>query len=73
MKQTFRLINLGCANCAAKMEGKISKIEGVHSSTVNFLTTKLTIEGEDDKMDGIIESAKAIIKKLEPSVIVEKA
>ena len=71
MKKTFRLKGLDCANCAAKIEEKISKLDGVSSGTLNFMTTKLIIEAEDEKMPGIIESARAIIKKLEPDVVME--
>lgn len=73
MKKSFRLKGLDCANCAAKMEESISKLDGVTSATVNFMTTKLVIEGDDGKMTGIIESARAIVKKLEPDVVMEKA
>lgn len=73
MKKTFKLEGLDCANCAAKMEDRINKLEGVNQATVNFMTNKLVIEGEDDKIEEIIESAKAIIKKLEPDVVVKKA
>jgi len=73
MKKAFRLEGLGCANCAAKMEDKISKLDGVSSATVNFMTTKLVIEGDDDKMAGILEHTKNIINKLEPDVIMKKA
>ena len=73
MKKTFKLRGLGCANCAAKIEDRVGKLEGVTSSTVNFVTTKMTIEGADEKMPGIVESAKAIIKKLEPDVVMENA
>lgn len=73
MKKMFKLEGLDCANCAAKMQEGIGKIQGVSNATVNFITTKLVIEGEDDKMDGIIEAAKAVIKKLEPDVVLKKA
>ena len=73
MKKSFRLNGLDCANCAAKIEEQISKLDGVSGSTVNFVTTKLVIEGDDEKMPEIIESAKLIIKKLEPDVVMEKA
>ncbi|HBD64818.1 MAG TPA: heavy metal transporter [Clostridiales bacterium] len=73
MKKTFKLVGLDCANCAAKIEDKIGKLEGVSSATVNFMTTKLVIEAEDDKMDGIVDAAKAIVKKFEPDVVVQKA
>ena len=73
MKKTFKLKGLDCANCAAKIEERINKLDGVNSGTLNFMTTKLIIEAEDEKMPGIIESARAIIKKLEPDVVMESA
>ena len=42
-------------------------------ATVNFMTTKLVIEGEDDKMSEIIEEATKIVKKIEPDVVIKKA
>lgn len=73
MKKVFRLEGLGCANCAAKMEREISGLEGVSSATVNFMTTKLIIEGEDDKMPDILVAAEKIVKKIEPDVVLKKA
>lgn len=72
MKKTFKLGGLGCANCAAKIENGISKLDGVKNASVNFVTTKLIIEAEDDKMESIIETAKSIIKKIEPDVVMLK-
>lgn len=73
MKQIFKLNGLCCANCAAKIEERVGKLSGVNTSSINFITTKLTIEAEDEKMPGIIEAAKAIIKKLEPDIVMENA
>ena len=49
MKKTFKLQDLDCANCAAKMETAISKIEGVKSASISFMAQKLTIEAERPK------------------------
>ncbi|NLK74343.1 MAG: heavy metal transporter [Clostridiales bacterium] len=73
MKKVFRLEGLGCANCAAKMEKAINKIDGVKEATVNFITTKLIIEGDDDKMQSIIAEAEKIVKKIEPDTVLKKA
>ena len=37
MKKVFKMIDLDCANCAAKMETAIKKIPGVNDATVSFL------------------------------------
>ncbi|NFD75975.1 heavy metal transporter [Clostridium botulinum] len=73
MKKTFKLVGLDCANCAAKIENAVKELPEVISVSVNFMTTKMTIEAEADNMISIEENAKAIVKKLEPDVIVEKA
>ena len=64
MKKKFTLKGLECANCAAKMEKAINELDGVKEATVNFMTQKLVIEGEDEKMPTIIQEAERIVKKL---------
>ena len=66
MKKVFKLEELDCANCAAKMERAIQKIEGVSSATVSFMTQKLTVEADDELFDLIIDKAQAAIKKIDP-------
>lgn len=66
MKKTFKLIDLDCANCAAKMEAAINKIDGVTSATVSFMTQKLTIEADDEVFDSVVEKAVKAISKVEP-------
>lgn len=73
MKKTFRLNGLECANCAAKMEQAIGKLDGVQNATVNFMTTKLVIEAEEDKLTAIVEAAEKIVKKIESDVVLVKA
>lgn len=66
MKKVFRLQDLDCANCAAKMERKIAQIDGVTYANVSFMSQKLTIEAEDDKFDSIMREAAKVCKKIEP-------
>lgn len=73
MKKTFKLEGLDCANCAAKIENGVKALDGVSSATVNFMTTKMVIEGDDSKFEEIEKAAIAIAKKIEPDVIVKKA
>lgn len=73
MKKTFKLEGLDCANCAAKIERAVQALDGVSSATVNFMTTKMVIEGDEAKFGDITKSAQAIIKKLEPHVVVKSA
>ena len=65
MKKTFKMQDLECANCAAKMEAAICKLPGVHAASVSFLTPKLTLDAED-KFDDIVTEAAKICRKIEP-------
>ena len=66
MKKTYKLIDLDCANCAAKMEAAIKKLDGVNDASVSFLSQKMTIDAEDDKFDEIVKQAVKVCKKVEP-------
>lgn len=65
MKKTYQLENLDCANCAAKMEAAINRIEGVDKATVSFMTQKLTIETSGD-IEKIMAEVIKVISKVEP-------
>lgn len=71
MKKIFTLENLECANCASKMETAIGKLEGVESVSISFMTTKMVLKADEDKMDGIIAESQKIIKKFEPDVVMK--
>ena len=58
MKKKFKMENLDCANCAAKMEALIRKIPGVESASMNFMTQKLTLEADDARFDEILAEAQ---------------
>ena len=62
MKKSFKIENLDCAHCAAKMETAINKIDGVKNAIVSFMLARLTIEAEDERFDEIIDAADKAIK-----------
>ena len=66
MKKVYRLENLDCANCAAKMERAIAKIEGVQSVSVHFLTQRLALEADDTRFEEIMYAAAKACRKIEP-------
>ena len=66
MEKVFRLEELDCANCAAKMENAIRKIEGVENAAVNFLTQKMTIEAQEEHFEEIMKKVVKVCKKVEP-------
>ncbi len=66
MQKTYRLENLDCANCAAKMEAAIQKLDGVKSASISFMTQKLTLEAEEADFSKILKAAQKCIRKVEP-------
>ena len=64
MKRSFKLENLDCANCAAKMEANINKIEGVEAN-ISFMTARLTIEDADEYFEEVLEMAQKAIAKVD--------
>ena len=66
MKKKFKLQDLDCANCAAKMEDAIKKIPGVNDANVSFMMQKMTVDAEDDKFDAIMEEVVRLCAKVEP-------
>lgn len=70
MKKVFDVEDLDCANCAAKIENSISKIEGVTSVSVSFITQKITLEADDSKFDKIVKEMVKICEKVEPDMTV---
>ena len=69
MKKRFMIEELCCANCAAKMEAEIRKLDGVQSANINFLTQKLTLEAEEERFEALLEQAATIIRKIEPDCV----
>ena len=73
MKKVFKLEGLDCAHCATKIEEKVSKLEGVKSVVINFMTTKMTLESVDENIVDIVEKVKKLINEVEPDVNMVKA
>ena len=68
MKKKFKLQDLDCANCAAKMEEAIKKIDGVNDATMSFMTQKLTIDADDERFDAIMDEVVKACAKVEPDM-----
>ena len=72
MEKSFRLIDLDCANCAAKMERGINKIKGVNSCSINFMMQKMVININDDIFDSVMDEVEKAIKKIDPDCKVKR-
>ena len=70
MKKKFKC-EIDCANCAAKVEDAIRKIDGVQDVKVNFMTQKFILEADDNRFDEILAEAVRVGKRIEPDFSVE--
>ncbi len=69
MRSTLVLQDLGCANCAAKIESEVKQLEGVRSASVDFITKKLSFEADPAAAPAPLrQKIEAIISRIEPDV-----
>ena len=66
MKKVFKLEDLDCANCAARMERSIAKIEGVDAVSISFLSQRMTLEADESRFEEILDQVVKACKKVEP-------
>lgn len=67
MLKKLKMSEIDCANCAAKMERNINKLEGVEVATVSFLTKRLLLEVKEGfSFDKVLKQVKKEVKKIEP-------
>ena len=66
MTKILRLKDLDCANCAAKMENCIKKIDAIKDVSVNFLTQKMIIDVSDEEYEDVMQQVVKVCKKIEP-------
>ncbi len=73
MKCKFKIRGLDCANCAAELERKLNKLDGIDEANINFITERMELElyADEDK-DEIIKRVKKLIKKEEPDVTIDE-
>ena len=73
MKCKFKIRGLDCANCAAELERKLNKLDGIDEASINFITERMELELYDDEdRDEIIKRVKKLIKKEEPDVTIDE-
>ena len=71
MKKTYKLENLDCANCAARMENAVRRIDGVQSVAVSFMAQKLVLEADEAGCEEIFRQVVKACKKVEPDLVIE--
>ena len=73
MRKVFKLQDLDCANCAAKMERAIAKLEGVEDVSVNFISQRMTIVAEEERFEAIMDEVVKVCKRVEPDCRILRA
>lgn len=71
MKKVINLEDLDCANCAAKMECAVKKVEGVTNANVNFMMQRMTLEIDSENPQAVLAEIKKVCKKVEPDCILK--
>lgn len=66
MKKNFKLEGLDCANCAAKIEKNVKKLDGVKDAMVSFFAQKLVLEADDETFDEIVKEVAALVHRVDP-------
>ena len=70
-RKVYILENLDCANCAAKIERKLSKLPELSDVSVTFATKQLRFAAEDP--EAVLPKIKETIQSMEPDVeVVER-
>ena len=72
IKIKYKLDGLDCANCAARLEDKVKKVDGVEDASVSFLSCKMTLEIDEKIQEEIVEKIKKVVKKEEPDVNIKE-
>lgn len=67
-QKIYILENLGCANCAAKMEQKIRELPGVEMAAITYATKQLRVAA--DNQEELLPKLRAICSAIEDGVTV---
>lgn len=67
MQRSMKLEGELCANCAAKIQDKISQIDGVNDAKVNFLTMRFTLDADDSRWNDIVAQSVKVFDAIEPT------
>ena len=65
MKKVYK-IEIDCANCAAKVEEAIKKLDGVNDASLNFMTQKMILDIDETREEEVLKRVYKTAKKVEP-------
>lgn len=72
MNKVFKLRDLDCAHCAAKMERAVAKIDGVNKVSISFMGQRMAIDADDARFDEIMDEAVKVCKRIEPDCVIDR-
>lgn len=71
MTKTYKA-EIGCADCAAKIEDAIARLDGVQKVRVNFMTQKFKLSADDSRFNDILAEAERIGQRIEPEFAIAR-
>ena len=70
MKKEYNIIGLDCGHCALTLEKYIASIKGIKECNINFSTSKLSVDIDDDNYKSIIKEMFKLSKQVNPDVTI---
>lgn len=67
-ERIFILKKLDCPDCAAKIEKKVSGIDGIKSASVDVISKRLALVCENNNSEDLIISVEAAVKSIDPMI-----
>ena len=69
MRKIVRFTGVCCANCAAKLERALEKIDGINSVQLNFMAQRVNFDIDDNKYEEVVKKIKEVTEKALPECI----
>ncbi|WP_379967646.1 heavy metal translocating P-type ATPase [Ectobacillus sp. sgz5001026] len=67
-EMSLLLQGLDCANCASKIEDKVTHLDGVRNVSMNFVDKTLSLQTEIERKQETLARVKKIVAEIEPGV-----
>jgi len=66
----FEITGIDCANCAAKLESEISRLEGISNVSLNFMKSSLTYDCDHSRGKEMEARVREVTAKEEPDAVI---
>mgnify|MGYP004465413597 CR=1 FL=1 len=68
----YRMEGIDCADCAAKLEGKLAGIQGISRVQISFMNSTLQFDCESSETERILQEVKEVAHKEEPDTSISE-